>query len=335
MKLLVVIVNFNGLQLTVDCLKSVAPEITRIPDARVGLCDNGSVAEEADTLGQFIDERGWSWIDYYRLPINRGFTGGNNIVINATMASADPPEYVLLLNNDTIVHKDAFVELLNFMEKRPDVGIAGSRLEDPDGTPQVSAFRFSNVISEFDRGLGLGLVSRVLRRCLEHQPVPNSAQSTDWVAGASMIIRRQVIHDIGPLDERYFTYFDDIDYCRTASEAGWLTWYVPSSRVVHLVGQTTGISRRATAERQPTKRRAKYWFQARRRYFLKHHGCGYAAMADAAFLLGLSLFRMRTLIQRGRDDHPSKFLFDSWRESVFCQGFAMPTVVNPSLETTR
>ncbi|NWM35105.1 glycosyltransferase, partial [Escherichia coli] len=78
------------------------------------------------------------------------FTGGNNVVIGPALKSATPPQYVLLLNADTVVRPNAFRALVDFMDRHPDVGIAGSRLEDPDGTPQRSAFRFQSPLGEFE-----------------------------------------------------------------------------------------------------------------------------------------------------------------------------------------
>ncbi len=93
----------------------------------------------------------------------------------------------------------------------------------------------------------------------------------DWVPGASMIIRREVIEAIGPLDEGLYTYFDDIDYCLNAKRAGWQTWYVPESRVMHLKVRRPGL------RNKQLKRRPEYWFQARRRFFLKNYGALYTA----------------------------------------------------------
>ena len=124
----------------------------------------------------------------------------------------------------------------------PDVGVAGSGLENPDGTPQRSAFRFPNAWSEFEGSVNIGLVSRVLRRWIVWLPVPNHACEVDWVGGASMIIRRQVFQDIGVLDQGYYTHYEDVDFCFNARKAGWSVWYVPDSRITHLVGRSTGLT---------------------------------------------------------------------------------------------
>src|SRR5580704_207823 len=242
MKLLTVIVNYRVAQLTIDCLRSVAEEVGSVPDTHVAVCENGTDDDSADRIQRAIDDNRWGeWCTLTAIGTNLGFTGGNNVVLKPAMQSADPPQYFLLLNADTIVRPNAFKALVDFMDQHPNVGIAGSRLEDPDGTPQCSAFRFRTPMSEFEWGMRLGLVSRLLERWVTAPPVRDQAFKTDWVPGASMIIRREVFQDIGLLDEGYYTYFDDIDFCLNARKADWITWYVPSSRVVHLVGQTTGV----------------------------------------------------------------------------------------------
>ena len=100
------------------------------------------------------------------------------------------------------------------MERRPDVGIAGSRLEEPDGTPQRSAFRFPTVLGELERGLRLGAgLAAPGALGSGTPPVPDGEGPTDWVAGASMIVRREVFEAIGLLDEGYFMYFEEVDFC--------------------------------------------------------------------------------------------------------------------------
>ena len=106
-----------------------------------------------------------------------------------------------------------------------------------------------------------------------------------------MILRRSMLDQIGLLDEGLYTYFDDIDICLRARRAGWETWYVPESKIIHLEGASTGVANRLV------NRRPAYWFEARRRYFLKNYGELYTAMVDAAFLLGHAIWRLRRRIQ--------------------------------------
>lgn len=326
MKLLIVITNYRVAHLTIDCLGSLAVEIKRIPSTHVAICENGTGDDSAERIAKAIDENGWrDWCSLTAVSPNLGFTGGNNVILRPALQSADPPQYVLLLNADTIVRPNALKILVDFMDAHPGVGIAASRLEDPDGTPQRSAFRFPTPFSEFEGNLKLGIVSRLLSRWVVAPPVVDHAIETEWAAGASMIIRREVFRDIGVLDEGYYTYFEDVDFCFNARKAGWPIWYVPESRVVHLVGQSTGIT-----VKKP-KRQPSYSFQARRRYFLKNCGPIRTALADAAAIAGLALWKLRVALTGRSDPTAPYYLQDTIRHSVFFTGFKLKNVPNPAL----
>ena len=129
MKLLVVVVSYRVTDLTIECLRSLSGEIERVPGSRVALCENGTGGNAADLLQQAITDYGWgSWADLTVVYPNRGFTGGNNAVIRPALESSDPPEYVLLLNADTLVKEHALDTLVTFMDDHPNAGIAGSML---------------------------------------------------------------------------------------------------------------------------------------------------------------------------------------------------------------
>lgn len=325
MKLLIVIANYKVAHLTIDCLHSLANEIGRVPGTHVAVCENGTGDDSAQRIQRAIDEGGWSaWCTLTAVFPNLGFTGGNNIILRPALQSADPPDYVLLLNADTIVHPNALRRLVEFMEEHPDVGVAGSGLEYADGTPQASAFRFHSPLSEFESGACLGPISGVLRRWIVAMPIPDHACSVDWVCGACMIIRRKVFDDVGVLDEGYYTHYEDVDLCLNARKAGWAVWYVPDSRVTHFVGQSTGIT-----AKNP-KRMPPYLFAARRRYFLKNHGPFYAALADASLICGLVVGGLRVLFGK-RDWVPPYFRLDCFKYSVFFTGFKLKDVKNPAL----
>jgi N-acetylglucosaminyl-diphospho-decaprenol L-rhamnosyltransferase len=329
MRLLIVVVNYKVTDLTIDCLRSVAREIGRVPGAQVAVCENGTGKADVRTLQEAIDANGWgAWCSLTAVMPNRGFTGGNNVILRQAMQSADKPEYVLLLNADTIVLPGSLDSLVQFMDEHSKVGIAGSRLEAEDGTPYVSAFRDHTITNEFDRGLRLGVVSKLLSKWALSPPVPEGACEAQWVAGASMIIRREVFEAIGLLDEGYYTYFDDIDFCMQARKAGWPTWYVPQSRVIHLVGCSTKISDPAKGG---VKRRPRYWYQARTRFFVKNYGAVYAAVADLAFLSGFALWRLRRRLQRKPDTDPQHMLLDTLLNSVFVCGCKLKDVENPAM----
>jgi N-acetylglucosaminyl-diphospho-decaprenol L-rhamnosyltransferase len=328
MKLLVAIVSYRVTELTIDCLRSLSGEIGRVPGTRVALCENGTGDEAADQLRRSIVENGWdSWVDLTVIHPNRGFTGGNNAVIRPALDSDDPPEYVLLLNSDTTVQEHALDALVSFMDAHPAAGIAGSMLISPEGTVETTPFRFPGIASELDRGLRLGVVSRLLAPWSLGLPKQGGRPFRGgWVSGASLILRRAVLEQVGLLDEGLYTYFDDCDICLRAARAGWETWYVPESRVIHLGGATTGLSGKRAPKRLPD-----YWYQARRRYFLKNHGAWYTAIADAAFIFGYAAWRLRLRIQRKPDTDPPHMLIDSIRHSVFCAGPKVPVVENPAL----
>jgi GT2 family glycosyltransferase len=327
MKLLIAIVSYRVTNLTIDCLRSLTREINRVPNARVAVCENGTGGDAEERLRRAIAENDWgSWVDLTSIYPNRGFTGGNNAIIRPALESNDPPEYVLLLNADTIVLEHALDALVAFMDNHPKVGIAGSLLLSPKGIAQGSPFRFTGIASELDRGLRLGLVTRLLSPWNVTFPTPNDSCPVDWVAGASMILRRTMLDQIGLLDEGLYTYFDDLDICLRAARAGWETWFVPQSRIIHLEGASTGIGT-GRAER----RRARYWFEARRRYFLKNYGVLYTALVDAAYILGFSISRLQRWIRRKPESEPPFMLIDSVLHSVFCAGTRVPVVENPAL----
>ena len=318
MNLLVVIVNFRSAKLTSDALQSLIPELGPVPAAHVVVVDNASGDDSMATLSRFLDDtpRLTGKVTLVAAPKNGGFSYGNNLGIQHWLGNNPAPEYVLLLNPDTVVRPGALRELLQFMDRHPDIGIAGSRLEDPDGTPQRSAFRFPSLPSEFEGSINLGPVSRLLARWIVAPPVSDVSCPADWVAGASMIIRWNVFDRIGFLDEEYFMYFEEVDFCLQAKRAGWPCWYVPTSHVVHLVGQVSQV----TDPKLRRKRRPRYWFDSRRRFFLKNYGPATAASADALHLLGYVLYRTRMFVQRKPISTPLRFGRDLLRNGVFLRG---------------
>ena len=322
MKLFVVVLCYRVPDLTIDCLRSLSREVERVPGTRVCVCENGTGGDTPERLEQAIESNGWSsWCALTVVYPNRGFTGGNNLVIRPVLESGDPPQYVLLLNADTIVLEHALDALVQFMDDHPEVGIAGSELLSPEGTVQASPFRFPSVLTELDRGLRLGIISKWIAPRI----TATTTCRADWVSGASMILRRSMLAEIGLLDEGLYTYFDDVDICLRAQRAGWQTWYVPQSKVIHLEGAATGVAVREM------KRLPAYWFEARRRCFLKNYGKLRTALADAAYLCGCALWRLRRQIQRKPDIDRPHMLADAFRHSVFRTGFMLREVKNPAL----
>ncbi|MEQ8770535.1 MAG: glycosyltransferase family 2 protein [Phycisphaerales bacterium] len=304
MRIAIVIVNYRTGRLVVDCLASIAEHATGAPPRAI-VVDNDSPDDSAGEIEQAISERGWQgWATIVRAGVNGGFAAGNNVGIRAAIAEDPSLHAVLLLNPDTVVRAGAVNELVAFMDAHPGAGIAGSRLEDPDTTAQRSAFRFPTIAGELESAARLGVITRLLRSSVIAPPVRDTPHRTDWVAGASMMIRRDVFEQIGLLDESYFMYYEEVEFCRRAASAGWGCWYVPASRVVHLVGQASGV-----VHGQPT-RRPRYWFDSRRRYFVTQHGRVGAALADLAWIVGAPVHRAVSTIKRRPPGDPAHLIRD-------------------------
>jgi GT2 family glycosyltransferase len=143
-----------------------------------------------------------------------------------------------------------------------------------------------------------------------------------------MMIRRQVFEDIGLMDEGYFMYYEEMDFCFQASKVGWLCWYVPDSRVIHLVGQSSGV----TNTKQQRKRMPQYVFDSRRRYFLKNYGWFYLLLADLAIMLTFLTWQVRRILQQKPDLDPPHLLLDVIFNSFFFRGFRLST---PPLESAH
>jgi len=311
MKLLVVVVNYRTSDLAIDCLRSLEAELTGLPGACAVVVDNDSGDGSAERIEAAIASEGWSsWVSLVRSPHNGGFAYGNNLALRPALQSGDPPEFVHLLNPDAMVRPGAIRTLIRFLEANPEVGIAGSFLEAPDGREYPAAFRFFSLWSEFDQGLRLGLVSKLLRRWGISPALTGGNQQVDWVCGASMMIRREVFEMVGYFDERYFLYYEEADFCLQAHRAGWQCYFVPESRAVHVLSAATQV---LTGQR----RRPRYWFDSRKHYLIKNHGRFYALFGSVMWALGFSFWRLRRIIQRKPDTDPPHLLRDFIRFTFF------------------
>jgi hypothetical protein len=236
---------------------------------------------------------------------NGGFGYGNNAGIGALLAASNPPGYIHLLNPDAMICPGALRRLVEFMEGRPDVGIAGSQLQTPDGEAQLSYHSFPTPWGELQKGARFSLLSRCFARSSPVPPDANGAIACDWVSGASMLIRRQVFDSVGLFDEGFFVYFEEVDLCARAKAAGWAVFCVPASRVTHIEGASTGI-------RSTRQRRAKYWYDSRRRFFVNHYGIMGLVLADVLWAIGRTTLRFRQLLGLGgsTDRDPKRFSID-------------------------
>ncbi|MEM7137547.1 MAG: glycosyltransferase family 2 protein [Myxococcota bacterium] len=317
MKVLVVVLNYRTPDLAVRCLESLEAEVAEVGSMHVVVTDNDSGDDSVAIIGEAIERHSWRWCELMPLSKNGGYCFGNNAGIRPHLFKEGAPEFVMLLNPDTYIRPGAVSRLVSYLERHEDVGIAGARLEGPDGAIQNGAFRFPTPTREMLDGFRLGILSKAMRTGDIFYDLGDQPMAVDWVVGAAMMIRREVFDDIGLLDEGYFLYFDEVDFCLRARRAGWSAHYVPQSVVVHLVGRSTGIS-------DPNKRPPRfptYWFDSRRRFFLKHHGAVKTLAADLGFLGGYTTWRVRRVIQRKPDGDPPWFWLDFLRNSTLLKGF--------------
>ncbi len=287
-RLLVLIVCYRAVDLTIDCLASLEPEIE--PGIGVVVCENGTGEGAAETLRAEIARRGWgAWASVREISPNRGFSGGNNAVLEDVLTWHEPPEHVLLLNADTIVRPGALRVLLESAGAHPEAGVISPRLEWPDGTPQVSCFRDFRPLCELEKAAGIGPVSRVLRRWVTALPVRDEPTTPDWTSFACALIRFSVLREVGVLDSGFFLYFDDPDYCLRARKAGWVVRNEPAARVVHLRGRSNPAKELARQK----KRRPWYHYASRARYYAKHRGRLGLLAANVCWTVGHMLALLR------------------------------------------
>lgn len=228
LKLSIVIVNLNTKDLTVGCLRSIEKQAKDL-SFEVLLTDNGSNDGSIEALKKVKKDAYWrNKLTLIFNKTNTGYAKANNQGIKKAKG-----EYILLLNNDTIVHDDALQNLVDFADKTPDAGVIGSKLLNIDGTLQSSCYHFptiTNAIKEYLFGQK-GLFEKFA-------PIGKDPVTLDSVVGAAFLITPKAREKVGILDERYFAYFEDIDYCRQAWKHGLKVYYLPSSVITHYHGAT-------------------------------------------------------------------------------------------------
>ncbi len=303
--LAVIVLNYRTPELTTACLASLAGEIK--PGIRVVIVDNDSADGSAEALEQALTGRGWSaWATLIRSPTNGGFAAGNNLGIKSIDAAA----YVLL-NSDTLVLPGALESLAEAMRLRLDAGIIGSGLLTASGDRDHSFFRIPAPLSELVRAANTGAVSRLLSQFDPVLPFTDDPVEPGWVGFACVLIRQEVIRQVGLLDDGYFMYFEDVDYCRRARQAGWKVLYWPRSRVVHLLGGSSQV----TSVSSHRRRGPRYFYEARARYFAKYYGRGGLWLANILWSVGRLVSLLRQLLGRPAA-HRSWEAVDIWINSV-------------------
>ncbi len=310
MRLAIVIINYRTPQLVIDCLASLQTEII-VDQHRVIVVDNASGDHSIAVLEQAITERQWSsWVTLLPSPVNGGFSAGNNLGMQALSADA-----YLLLNSDTIVRSGAIQSLLEALQTYPEAGLISPRLEWSDGTPQISCFRDRSPLSELIQSAATGLITRLLGAYDVPLPVSDLPIEPEWTSFACVLLRRQVIEQIGLMDEGYFMYFDDIDYCRRAREAGWKIVHYPHAHIVHLRGGSGSVKTAVAARKRPPA----YLYASRSRYFAKFYGKTGLWIANICWLTGRSVSWLREKV--GNKESPiceqeAQDIWLNWRDPL-------------------
>ena len=228
----IVIVSYNAQSHLEGCLESLTaapPAITH----EIVVVDNASTDASVETV-----RRQWPGVTVIQQPVNTGFSAGNNVGIRASSG-----ELILLLNNDTIVRAGAIDALAARLLARPEVAVAGPRLVDATGRVELSFGRMISPVNELRQKLTLALYRRgvaSVSKWIERETTRE--HEVDWVSGACLLVRRTDAERAGLLDERYFLYTEDVDFCAAIRALGRDVLFTPAAEIVHLGGRS-----RATA----------------------------------------------------------------------------------------
>jgi len=303
LRLLVVIINYKTPDLSCDAVKSLAEQIDSTCD-KVVVVDNASQDNSLEFINDFIDVNGWGdWVSVIESGLNGGFSAGNNLGIRSVDA-----QYYLLLNSDAYVHENA-VECLRFAaDSNPRSGIIAPRLEWPDGSQQVSCFYNLSPENSFLQGAKTGVFTKLFGFFGSKEvAIPleqHNIEQPEWLSFACVLLRGEMVKEIGLMDEGYFMYREDNDYCRRAINSGWKLKFEPKSRVVHL---NNGSSNQSGVKRLPT-----FYFNSRARYFLKYYGRLGLLQANIFWCAGRCISSLREMLSRKPKAFHSTMWADIW-----------------------
>lgn len=292
----VIIVNYNTAALAIAAVESVLSRDHTGHKVDVHLVDNASSDPERAEIEKAMARPNWAGrVNFYPEAINHGFGRGNNIVLRRLSERPSPPEKVFLLNPDARLENDALVILSDALDMSPQAAFAGAGISKPGEGPVVAAFRFPGLISEFEGNACFGPISRLFSAWRVPLLPDHPEGRVDWVAGAGVMARLDVLKSLGFFDPGFFLYYEEVDLMRRAQAAGWQCLYVPRARILHAEGASTGVK-----SDQPTqKRRPAYWYQSWALYFRKSHGQLMAVFILCAALLGTLICQVQSRL-RGR-----------------------------------
>lgn len=261
----IVVVSYNTSDLLRACLASAVQFNSRI--AEIIVVDNASSDGSAEMV-----EREFPSVEVIRAAGNVGFAAGNNLALRRATG-----RYFLLLNPDAAVVDDTAGALAEYLDAHRDVGVVGPTVRFPDGRFQSGGFDFPSVSSELRQSRSVDWLARLAGSRARPAPEGAAATDVDWVDGACLMIRRETVEAVGLLDEQYFLYGEEVDWCFRVKRAGWRVVAVRAASVVHHRGQSTSAVPDATVA---------YLTDTRLRFFRTHRGLLAAFFVSAVFALG-------------------------------------------------
>lgn len=286
-ELTVTIINYRTPDMTIRCACSVLNDMVEI-SGQVVIVDNCSGDDSVDRIATWIRSLPpGTPVKLLHSRANSGFSAGHNQGI-----AAYPAQFHLILNSDALLRPGCLGALLRAARMDSGAGLVTPRLEGQDSRPQVSHFRFFTPLSELIRGAATGPITRLLHR--HDVPIADAtaADQIFWASFACILLRREMIEDLGPLDEGYFLYFEDSAYCWHARRAGWRIAHAADARVVHLRGGSAPVKQLAAAGR----RLPRYYYASRTRFLYQAHGWPGLLAANLCWHLGRSIAATRGLL---------------------------------------
>ncbi|WP_234822646.1 glycosyltransferase family 2 protein [Palleronia aestuarii] len=303
--LVVSVINYRTAEMTLACLRSVLEDFAQSGiRGHVVVVDNASGDGSDAVIAEWIAaEPEGTPVTLVRSATNTGFSGGHNQGIGAL-----PAPFYLVLNSDALLRPGFCATILAAAQNAPRTGLFAPRLEDEDGTQQISCFRVPSPASELIRGAATGPVTKLLGRWAVPLEMPPAPGEIGWASFACILLRGAMVDEIGLMDEGYFLYFEDTEYCLRARRAGWAIAHVPEARAVHLRGGSAPVKSLASAR----KKLPRYYYASRTRLLYQAHGKTGLWAANLAWHLGRTITWTRGLLGRPGNPGTEAEIVDIW-----------------------
>lgn len=283
--ILISIVNYRTPEHCIACLASLVEERNSLPGFKVVVADGASGDNSVDHIQSWIDQKQYGkWITLLPLETNGGFGWAHNQVMLRALQAATPPDFIHLLNPDTIIEKGAVSALRHAFADEPKLGAIGSQMINSEGGLQPAGFRLAGIRTELGRGAKAVRIARLLgAKETVVQPDEDTA-AIEAVSGASFMVRVTALYEVGLFDTGFFLYFEEFEWMKRFRLAGWKISHEPQSRVHHIGGAATKLSRDHKVLAQSA--RPFYWYQSQRRFMYRTLGKTGARFAGLMWFVG-------------------------------------------------